>query len=64
MAPPQTGIKSPTSAGSGRGWARLDCAAHNDRLRRYYADADAGYREMRQVPRPGRYEVALFEKQL
>jgi protein-tyrosine phosphatase len=51
-------------AAAGRSLARLDCAAHNARLRRYYADA--GYTEVgEQRHRAGfRYPVTLFEKQL
>lgn len=51
-------------AATGRSLARLDCAAHNARLRRYYADA--GYTEVGEQPnRSGsRYPVTLFEKEL
>jgi protein-tyrosine phosphatase len=51
-------------AETGRHLARLDCAAHNLRLRRYYTDA--GYREVgHQHNRLGsRYPVTLFEKSL
>ncbi|HZM76303.1 MAG TPA: GNAT family N-acetyltransferase [Candidatus Limnocylindrales bacterium] len=48
----------------GRGLARLDCAAHNPRLRRYYTDA--GYTEVGHQPLhgPSGYPVTLFEKSL
>jgi protein-tyrosine phosphatase len=49
-------------AAAGRWLARLDCAAGNPRLRRYYTEA--GYREVGYCPhsRPSGYPVALFEK--
>lgn len=49
---------------SGRSVARLDCAAHNLRLQRYYLDL--GYREVGHQPlcRGSRYPVTLFEKHL
>jgi protein-tyrosine phosphatase len=51
-------------AAAGRSLARLDCAAHNPRLRRYYTDA--GYREVGHQPHRlgSRYPVTLFEKEL
>jgi protein-tyrosine phosphatase len=51
-------------AAAGRSLARLDCAAHNARLRRYYVDA--GYREVGHQPHRGGslYPVTLFEKEL
>ncbi|MFC6082909.1 GNAT family N-acetyltransferase [Sphaerisporangium aureirubrum] len=51
-------------AESGRTLARLDCAASNARLRRYYTDA--GYTEAGEqpLPRGSRYPVTLFEKRL
>ncbi|MEO3814065.1 GNAT family N-acetyltransferase [Sphaerisporangium sp. B11E5] len=49
---------------SGRPLARLDCAAGNPRLRRYYIDA--GYTEVGEQPLSlgSRYPVTLFEKRL
>lgn len=49
---------------AGRSVARLDCAAHNLRLRRYYLDS--GYREVGHQPLclGSRYPVTLFEKHL
>lgn len=49
---------------AGRRLARLDCAAHNAGLRRYYAGA--GYREVGEQPLTlgSRYPVTLFEKEL
>jgi ribosomal protein S18 acetylase RimI-like enzyme len=48
----------------GRRLARLDCAAHNSRLRRYYGDA--GYLEVghQQLSLGSPYPVTLLEKQL
>jgi GNAT superfamily N-acetyltransferase len=47
------------AASSGARLVRLDCAAQNLRLRRYYADH--GYSEVAEVERPS-WRLALFEK--
>ncbi|WP_117211319.1 GNAT family N-acetyltransferase [Allorhizocola rhizosphaerae] len=49
---------------AGRRLARLDCAAHNAGLRRYYAGA--GYREVGEQAQTlgSRYPVTLLEKEL
>ncbi len=49
---------------AGRHLARLDCAAHNAGLRRYYVSA--GYREVGHQPLTlgSRYPVTLLEKEL
>ena len=51
-------------AATGRPLARLDCAAHNMRLRRYYGDS--GYVEVGHQPLTlgSRYPVTLLEKRL
>ncbi|KUJ70484.1 protein tyrosine phosphatase [Streptomyces albus subsp. albus] len=53
-------------AETGRAVCRLDCLADNARLRRYYQEA--GYTEVREVPKHGdggrRYAVTLLEKEL